>query len=203
MITRSQRKTLEFIKSFLQQNEYSPTTSEIAKGIGIKSRGVVYRYLKALAEEGFIRLIPKRHRNIELLSKPSSTGNHDVGCLPLVGAIAAGRPIEAIPQQESVDVASIFLGPKRYALRVKGDSMIEEGIFDGDIVVCESTDHARNGQIVVALVDNEEATLKHYYQNQDNTVTLRPANERLQPMTFSRNRVEVQGIYVGLLRIKD
>ncbi len=200
MITRSQRKTLDFIQLFFDKNDFSPTTSEIADGIGIKSRGVVYRYLKALADEGLIRLIPKRHRNIELLS--SGASQHQVfGGLPLMGAIAAGQPIEAVQQNETIDVASIFLGPNRFALKVKGDSMIDEGILDGDIVVCESKQQAHNGQIVVALVDHQDATLKRYYQNPNKTITLKPANQTLEPMTFAAERVAVQGIYIGLLRL--
>ena len=194
MLTLSQRKTYEFIQRFFVSHAYSPTAAEIAQGIGIQSRGVVHRYLKALENAGMIALLPKRHRNIQLSAAPSSQS------LPLVGTIAAGRPIEAIEQQEVVDVTSIFLGPNRYALKVAGDSMIEEGIFDGDIVVCERSQTAQHGQIVVALIDYQQATLKRLHYNSDHTITLQPANPTHQPMVYAAHRVEVQGIYVGLLR---
>ncbi len=199
MLTLTQRKTHEFIKEYFSEKGYSPTSAEIAKGIGIKSRGVVHRYLKALAEAGHIALTPNRHRNIRLLTSIQDmfTGG---ATLPLVGAIAAGQPIEAIPQQDSIDVASVFLGVNRYALKVKGDSMIEEGIFDGDIVICERQDSANDGQIVVALIDLEEATLKRLQRNLDNTVTLHPANSTLKPMQYPAERVTIQGVYVGLIR---
>ena len=195
MLTLSQQKTLKFVQTFFAKHHYAPTAAEIAEGIGIKSRGVVHRYLKALVNQGYIRLLPKRHRNIQLILNDTSTS------IPLVGSIAAGRPIEAIEQHEAVDVASVFLGANRYALRVKGDSMIDEGIFDGDIVVCERRESAEEGQIVVALVDQEEATLKRLYHGRDNTITLKPANPSHQPMTYPAERVAVQGIYIGLLRI--
>lgn len=196
MLTLSQRKTYAFIQKFFGENDYAPTAAEIAQGIGIKSRGVVHRYLKALASEGLIRLLPKRHRNIQLVASSLMCADQ----LPLMGVIAAGQPIEAIEQHEAVDVASIFLGPNRYALKVQGDSMIDEGIFDGDIVVCERSTTARDGQIVVALVDHDQATLKRLYHNTDKTVTLVPSSPRHKPMVYDEAQVAVQGIYIGLLR---
>jgi repressor LexA len=197
MLTLSQRKTYEFVKQYFHHNHYAPTAAEVAQGIGIQSRGVVHRYLKALADKGYIRLTPNRHRNIQLLARDASSPS-----IPLMGAIAAGRPIEAVAQQEAIDVAQIFLGVNRYALRVKGDSMIDEGILDGDIVICEHACNAQDGQIAVVLIDHEQATLKKVYHNVDNTITLLPANSSHQPMVYAANRVEIQGIYIGLLRFK-
>jgi len=197
MLTLSQRRTYNYIQKFFRDNDHAPTAAEIAEGIGIKSRGVVHRYLKALVSAGLIRLLPKRHRNIQLISESSISLDDS---LPLVGVIAAGQPIEAIEQHDTVDLATIFLGPNRYALKVKGDSMIDEGIFDGDIVVCERSDTAQDGQIVVALVDQEQATLKRFYHNADKTITLVPSNPAHKPMVYSDYQVEVQGIYIGLLR---
>ncbi len=196
MLTRKQSQTFDFIKSFFQENDFAPTMAEIAKGIGIKSRGVVHRYVQALSQEGLLRVIPNKRRNIELTNSAEKSN----WFLPIVGNIAAGSPIEAIPQQEALDISHVFLSPKRYALRVKGDSMIEEGIFDGDLVVCEHSDTAVNGQIVVALVDGLEATLKRLQINPDNTVTLIPANARLSPMVYSADRIQIQGIFIGLMR---
>ncbi len=195
MLTMTQRKTLQFIEDFIIRHTYAPTTAEIAKGIGIKSRGVVHRYLRALNEAGHIAMTPKRHRNIRLKRNLTQTTT-----LPLVGVIAAGCPIEAIEQHESIDVADVFLGDNRYMLRVKGVSMIEEGIFDGDLVVCEKSQTAETGQIVVALIDQQEATLKRVQHNQDHTITLLPANANLKPMVYAADRVEIQGIFIGLLR---
>jgi repressor LexA len=199
MLTLAHKKTEKFIRQFVEAHGYSPTASEIAAGIGIKSRGVVHRYLKALASAGRIALTPKRHRNIRLLD-PVTSLLDSLSALPLVGTIAAGRPIEAVPQQEHLDIAKVFAGMNRYALQVKGDSMIDEGIFDGDIVICEKADTADNGQIVVALIDHEAATLKRLQRNKDATITLLPANSALEPMVYDAERITVQGIYVGLVR---
>lgn len=194
MLTRTQQKTYNFIQSYIDEHGLAPTAAEIAEGIGIKSRGVVHRYVKALESAGLIDLVPNRHRNIRL-----HTAAND-NTLPLVGKIAAGSPIEAVQDNETVDVANIFLGDNRYALKVQGDSMIDEGIFDGDIVVCEQSDTARDGQIVVALIDENEATLKRFKRTVDGRISLIPANINLQPMLYTADRVKVQGVYVGLLR---
>jgi repressor LexA len=175
MLTEKQHQTFKFIKNYIAEFGIAPTTAEIAIGIGIKSRGVVYRYLQALQDLGLIALIPGRKRNIKIKSD---------SILPLVGKIAAGLPIEAIENAEELDILAMFIGDGRYALEVKGDSMIEEGIFDGDIVVCQQADSAANNQIVVALVDNDSATLKRFQNNYDGSVTLFPANIEHKPQTY-------------------
>lgn len=196
MLTLSQKKVYEFIQLFSKANQYSPTMAEIAEGIGIHSRGVVHRYVKALVNEGLIKIIPGRRRNIQLMpeSKPYT--------LELKGRIAAGSPIEAITEGETLNIVNIFLGSNRYALKVKGDSMIDEGIFDGDVVVCEYCEVPADGKIVVALIDHQEATLKRIKFNHDHTITLIPANSKLSPMTYPEDRITIQGIYVGLLRFE-
>lgn len=194
MLTLSQNKALQFIQSYFKKHGYSPTMAEIAKGIGIKSRGVVHRYVSALVDEGLVQLESGRRRNIKLRQNTST--------LALVGCIAAGKPIEAIAEHETLDIVNLFIGPNRYALKVKGDSMIDEGIFDGDVVVCEYAEVAQNGKIVVALIDNQEATLKRIKYNVDDTVTLIPANSRHKIMTFTKERVAIQGIYIGLFRFE-
>lgn len=199
MLTLSQRRTFEFIKHFIHKNDYAPTAAEIADGIGIKSRGVVHRYLKILQNAGLIALTPKRHRNISLLCNSLDTAKANRE-LPLVGSIAAGKPIEAIAQNETIDVMNVFLGDNRFALRVKGDSMIDDGIHDGDIIVCEKSDNADDGQIVVALIDEQEATLKRLQRGSSQTVTLHPSNPSLKPMVYPADQVQIQGIYIGLLR---
>lgn len=192
MLTLSQKKVLDFIEQYISHHHYSPSMAEIAEGIGIQSRGVVHRYVSALVKEGCITLLPGKRRSIQLIKKELN--------LPLRGRIAAGSPIEAIADNETVDILNIFLGSNRYALKVKGDSMIDEGILDGDVVVCEYNQSPPDGKIVVALIDNEEATLKRVKYHDNNTLSLIPANPKLKPMTYSRDRVTFQGIYIGLLR---
>ena len=185
MITEKQHQTFIFIKQYIQDNGYAPTTAEIALGIGIQSRGVVHRYLQALQNLGLITLAAGKRRNITI---------NRTTTLPLIGKIAAGLPIEAIDNAEELDILSMFIGDGRYALEVKGDSMIDEGIFEGDIVVCQKANTASANDIVVALVDNENATLKRLKNNQDGTVTLIPSNENHQPQTYAAERVAIQGI---------
>ncbi len=195
MLTLSQKKVLEFIKTYLAEHDHSPSISEIAKGIGIQSRGVTHRYVTALIKAGYICISPGKRRSIQLL-KSSATQ------LPLWGRIAAGSPIEAISDNETLDIMKIFLGENRYALIVKGDSMIDEGIFDGDVVVCEYNESPPDGKIVVALIDNQEATLKKVKYLPNNQVSLIPANAKLMPMNYPLERVSFQGIFIGLLRFE-
>jgi repressor LexA len=203
MLTKQQQATLTFIQGYFAKHQLAPTTAEIAEGLGIQSRGVVHRYLKALAQAGYLRLLPKRHRNIELLPH-QLTPTLPIQELPIMGAIAAGRPIEAILDHDPINLADLFLGENRYALRVKGDSMIEDGIFDGDIVVCEQAKTAQSGQIVVALIDDNEATLKRFFPDASGRyVTLKPANAKLKPMRYAAERLRIQGVYIGLLRLSS
>jgi repressor LexA len=195
MLSPKQYATYSFIKDFITRNQYAPTMAEIAIGIGIKSRGVVHRYVQALAEAELVRIIPGKRRNIELTDNTQGTE------LPLMGKIAAGRPIEAIHSNETIDIAYTLLGNDRYALKVQGDSMIEDGIHDGDLIICEYSEIARNGDTVVALVDSETATLKRFYKNNDETITLQPANATLDPMVYASERIKIQGVMIGLLRL--
>lgn len=199
MMTPRMKQTLDFIKSYFEEQGYAPTVAEIAKALGLKSTGVTHRYIKSLVEIGAITLLPGKKRNIMLNEKP--TVNDEQFTLPLLGKIAAGQPIEAIPGIETIDLARTLLGDDRYVLKISGDSMIEEGIFDGDLVVCVHTNHAQNGDIVVALVDNESATLKRYFRPNQNTIVLQPANANHAAMEFEAQRINIQGIMIGLLRI--
>jgi repressor LexA len=198
MLTRAQHKTFEFIKQYMQLNPYAPTVEEVARGIGIQSKGVAYRYIKALAQAGLIRLIPNRQRNILL---GSSQGCETGLSIPILGRIAAGQPIEALVEPESLDVLGLFQGQHCYALRVKGESMIDEGIWPNDIVICEPCQTAENQQIVVALIDDQDATLKRFKKNADGSITLIPANAALSPITLAGHRVKIQGRLIGLLRL--
>ncbi len=199
VLTDSQRRTYEFICKFIRENAFAPKLPEIAEGIGIQSRGVVHRYIRALERAGLIEVIPKRHRGIRLLKDNLFAAKH-AGRIPLVGRIAAGHPIDALESDEVLDLAAMFSGENCYALKVKGSSMINEGIFDGDWVVCERRETAQNGEIVVALVDDGQATLKRFYRQEDSTIILKPANDDMEQQVYSQDRVKVQGILVGQLR---
>lgn len=199
MLTRAQKKAYQFIQQFIKKHHCSPTLAEVAKGIGIQSKGVAHRYIAALANAGLIRLIPNRHRSIELIEQAQK---RMWSTIPLVGTIAAGQPIEAILQEELLDLQGLLDRPNCYALKVKGDSMIDEGIFDGDVVLCEHCDSAKNGDIVVALIDQQEATLKRLKYNSNGTITLIPANSKLSPLIYEANRIQIQGRFIGLLRLK-
>lgn len=202
MLTKKQMMTLNFIRQYFVVNKISPTASEVAEGIGIKSTGVVYRYLKALADLGEIELVPNKRRNIRLVLDEAANDG-DVA-LPILGSIAAGSPIEAICSHSSsaptLDFKSI-VGADRFALKVKGDSMIGDAICDGDYVICEQCQEFKNGQIMVVLVDGEEVTLKRIQRNMDGSVSLIPSNPSMNAMIFDAKRVAVQGRYVGLLRM--
>lgn len=196
MLTRVQQKTLDFIQRYCLQQGCAPSLAEIALGIGIRSRGVVHRHVGALADAGYITLTPGRKRGIRLAEDVRS----DAYTLPLLGRIAAGQPIEAIPGRDTLDLAAFLLGPDRYALQVRGDSMIEAGILDGDTVIIRHGAEARDGDIVVALIDGQEATLKRLKRRSDGNVTLIAANSAIAPMIYSADRVTIQGIVVGQLR---
>jgi len=206
MLTVRQKQTYQFIRQYILKHDIAPTEAEIAIGIGIKSRGVVHRYVKALATAGYLRIIPNRRRNIALIDNYEGDGGSGIlsgNSLPIVGRIAAGKPIEALETDEVLNVAESLLGPNRYILEVKGDSMIGDGIHDGDYIICEKAETACDGTIVVALIDSEEATLKRLIRNNDNTIHLVASNPRITPMAYSPDRVKVQGIYLGLLRLGD
>lgn len=195
MLTASQYKTFQFIEGFIQDHGYAPTIAEIALGLGLKSRSAIHRNLQAIATEGLINLTPQRKRNIELVNTCNTS-------LPIIGCIAAGSPIEAIHDRRSLDITYELFGPERYLLEVKGDSMIGDNICEGDLVLCERRSHVRDGDIIVALIDHQEATLKRFYRNKDETVSLCPSNPRLSPMVYHCERVEVQGVYLGLIRLE-
>ena len=199
MLTDRQRQVYDFIHAYVERHGYAPKLREIARHLGISSRGSVHRYVHAVADAGLIRIDPEHARGVRLRAKtPRSTARRF--SLPLLGRIAAGQPIEAVPGEDEIDLSEFFVGPNRFVLRVYGDSMIEDGILDGDMVIVEKRDTADNGEIVVALIDNQEATLKRLQRNRDGSITLRPANGRMPPMRYSAARVRIQGVVVGQFR---
>ena len=199
MPTDRARQVYDFVRAYVARHGYAPKLREIAAHLGIASRGVVHRHLRALEQEGLIGIEADRARGIRLRKGRGGAGARPLA-LPLLGRIAAGRPIEAIPGEDEIALSEFFVNGNRFVLRVQGDSMIEDGILDGDMVVVEKRETADNGEIVVALIDDMEATLKRLQKNRDGTVTLRPANGRMAPMRYPAARVRIQGVVVGQFR---
>jgi repressor LexA len=196
-LTDKQRLTLDFIERYLATHTVPPKLQEIADGIGIRSRGVAHRYVQALTDAGFITLSNGKHRGIQLL-KPNPHRPESV--LPLLGRIAAGRPIEAIPGEDEIDLREFF-GHNNFAVRVQGDSMMDAGILDGDTVIIEFRETADDGDIVVALIDESETTLKRFKRSHKGRyIKLIPANKDMEPMVYEASRVRIQGVLIGQLR---
>ena len=198
-LTRRQKEILDFIEGFLDDRGYSPSFEEIAGFFQYRSLATVHEHLSNLQAKGYIRKNYNESRSIELARTEMRLAAVD---LPLLGTVAAGQPIEAIEQKEAISVPEDMVsGPvAHYVLRVRGDSMIEEQIRDGDYVIVRARDTANNGEMVIALVDGECATVKKFYAEPDGRVRLQPANPDLDPMYYPAERVIVQGIVVGVIR---
>lgn len=202
-LTRKQQAILDFLLDNQAQFPRPPSLNELCQALGLKSRGSLHLTLSGLIEAGFVEAMGLKHRGVRLTEKALAlreSGQHLSHALPLVGSIAAGKPIEAIEHIEWINVPNQIRSEQScYVLRVKGDSMIEAGILDGDWVVIEQRSHARNGEIVVALIDNQEATLKVIEQTADE-VLLIPANSSMEAMRFHPSQVSIQGVLVGQMR---
>ena len=198
-LTKRQKEILDHIDGFIAERGYAPSFEEIAHHFGYSSLATVHEHLSNLERKGYIRKSYNESRSIELV-KPEE-GPQAVE-LPLLGAIAAGLPIEAVEQTETFAVPPDMVrrGRDNYVLKVQGDSMIEEQIKDGDYIVVSQQDSADNGQMVVALVDGEAATVKKLYREPGNRIRLQPANERMDPIVVDARQVQVQGIVVGVIR---
>lgn len=200
-LTERQKQILDFIRDFSQARGFSPTHREICERFGYSSYGTVHKHLKLLEKKGYLRRNWNQKRGVELAGAVLAQDAAPPSELPFYGVIAAGRPVEAVAGNESVAVPEHLLGDRRvqhYVLKVVGDSMIEEGIHDGDLVVVSRRDTAAAGEMVVALV-GDEATLKRFYPEGER-VRLQPANSRMQPLWVPARQVQVQGIVVGLMR---
>ena len=195
MLTQLEHRILDFIRDYIRQHGHGPTLKEIGAAMNIKSKGTVHRYVQALTNKGALEHVERGWRGIRLANEPFHSTT-----LPLAGRIAAGHPIEAIPGQDELDLSAMFVNDNRFALQVKGDSMIDIGILDGDWVIIEQRQTARDGDIVVALIDEQDATLKRFKRLADGQVLLIPENTNLSPMQYSPERVRIQGILVGQLR---
>ena len=194
-LTPAQERVYRFVRGYIDQHGYAPSYEEIRAKLGFQSLNAVFKHLKQIEERGFLR-IPWKNKKRALELVPVQTGS---GVIPFLGVVAAGRPMEAVEVPESIEVPDNFLGNgSNFALRVKGDSMIDDGIRNGDILVITRQSHAENGQTVVALV-NGESTVKKFYHHGDE-VELRPANESMQPIRIAAGEVEIVGLVMGLLR---
>jgi len=196
-LTPRQLEVLTMIRNCQRSRGYSPTMQELADELGV-SKVTVFEHVEGLVEKGVLRRRPHRARSLEVTSRAQFPDDRPT-LLPLVGRIAAGMPIEAVEDTENIDLEEMFAGGRgdRFVLRVSGDSMIDEQIRDGDYVVIERRNTARDGETVVALLENEEATLKKFYKEK-RRIRLQPANEAFRPI-YS-DRVDIQGVVVGVLR---
>ena len=220
MLTRKQHELLCYIHDKLNETGVSPSFEEMKDALDLKSKSGVHRLIRALEERNFIRRLPNRARALEVVRMPERiiplkqpatlmappppvlpiAANDSVIELPLHGRIAAGMPIEAMEGQSSLAVPAALLGPgEHYALEVSGDSMIEAGILDGDYALIRRAETARDGEIVVALIDDAEATLK-YFRREGQMIRLDPANHAYSPQRYRAGQVQVQGKLAGLLR---
>lgn len=220
MLTRKQHDLLCFIHDRLAETGVSPSFEEMKEALDLKSKSGVHRLISALEERSFIRRLPNRARALEILRMPEiaakptpaaapktkappvipQPANENVLEIPLHGRIAAGLPIEALEGQSTLSVPAALLGPgEHYALEVSGDSMVEAGILDGDYALIRRVDTARDGEIVVALIADSEATLK-YFRREGAMVRLDPANRAYDPQRYKPDQVRVQGKLAGLLR---
>jgi len=199
MLTDRQQDTYDFIVHYFEEHQRAPLLSEVAHGIGLSSQGSVHNYVQALVNEGLIERIVGRSRGLRLVEQHNEPERISV-ILPLLGKVAAGRLIEAVPDESEIDLGDMFSGSGRFVLKVNGDSMIDKAIMSGDYVVLQEQRTANHGDIVLALIDFHDATLKILLINNDGTVTLQPANTDYEPVTLPVERVMIQGVVVGQLR---
>ena len=196
-VTKRQKQVLDFVARFVEENGYSPSYEEIARGLGLASLATVHKHLSNLQEKGFIRRAWNRSRSVEMV--PTRLGGRAVE-LPLLGYVAAGRPIEAVVGSETIAVPEDLVGKRdTYVLRVKGDSMIDEQIRDGDFVIVEDRRTADNGEMVIALLNGSDVTLKKLYREQGH-IRLQPANPAMQPIIVQADQVQIQGVVIGVMR---
>jgi repressor LexA len=198
-LTKRQKEILDYIGAFIEDKGYAPSFEEIAEAFGYSSLATVHEHLSNLERKGYLRKSYNESRSIQLTRPDAGAPSIE---LPLLGAVAAGLPIEAITDQETLAVPPDMVRRRRdnYVLRVEGNSMIEEQIRDGDYIVVQAQDTAEDGQMVVALVGGEAATVKKLYREPGGRVRLQPANPTMEPMVVDARSVRVQGVVVGVIR---
>ena len=196
-LTKRQREILNYLNEFIEDRGYAPSLDEIGRRFGLSSLATVHKHLTNLQEKGFIRRAWNRSRSVELV--PTPFGGRAID-LPLLGYVAAGTPIEAVVSNETVTVPEDLVGQRdTYALRVRGSSMIDEHIRDGDLVVVEDRKTVRDGEMVIALLDGSDVTLKKFYR-ENGHIRLQPANDAIAPIVVESDAVQVQGVVVGVIR---
>jgi repressor LexA len=196
-ITRRQKEVLDFLSGFTTRNGYSPSYEEIAAGLSLRSLATVHKHVTNLQTKGLLQRAHNRSRSIDVL--PQRSTRKPMDRLPLMGRIAAGQPVEAIESAESISLGDIVGNRDVFALEVRGDSMRDEHIVSGDYVLVERTRTAREGEIVVALIDGADATLKRFYR-EGNLVRLQPSNTEMAPIYAQAANVSIQGKVLGVLR---
>jgi repressor LexA len=198
-LTKRQKEILDFVDAFLGEHGYAPSFEEIAAAFGYSSLATVHEHLSNLERKGYIRKSYNESRSIELLSEDGAGSALD---LPLLGNVAAGLPIEAIEHRESLSVPADMIrkGKDNFVLRVEGDSMIDEQIRDGDYIVVTSQATAEEGEMVVALVGGDSATVKKFYRDGPDRIRLQPANPEVEPIVANARDVAIQGVVVGVIR---
>ena len=196
-LTKRQREILDYLHDFIEQHGYAPSLEEVGRRFGLSSLATVHKHLTNLQEKGFIKRAWNRSRSVELVPKPAGSRVLE---LPLLGYVAAGVPIEAVAGSESIAVPENFIGRREtYVLRVRGDSMIDEQIRDGDMVIVEDRKTADNGEMVIAFLRGSDVTLKKFYRD-NGRVRLQPANPAVQPIFVDAAQVKIQGVVVGVMR---
>ena len=202
LLTRTERKVHGYLAEYFEAHHLAPTYEEIQTHLNVASKSTVKQLIDSLETRGVIRRFPRRHRGIELIEWPNDWSRHGQREIPLLGQIAAGHPIHSFTQADSLDVPRDLIGGagSHYALKVRGDSMRDEGILDGDYLVIEGRETARNGDIVVALIDDDQATLKRFFL-EPNRVRLEPANSSFKPVFIKPpQRLRIQGVVAGVIR---
>ena len=196
-LTKRQREILDYLNEFIEHHGYAPSLEEIGRRVALSSLATVHKHLKNLEDKGSIKRVWNKSRSVELIANRTGTRSAEI---PLLGRVAAGVPIEAIPSDESVSVPEEFIGVRdAYALRVKGNSMMDEQIRDGDIVIVEDRKKPHNGETVIALLDGANVTLKTYFL-ESNNVRLQPANPALSPLLLKPASVHIQGVVLAVMR---
>ncbi len=202
-LTKRQRELYDWIAEFVQKHGYSPSFEEIGSGMGLSSLATVHKHISNLEKKGLLKRDYNRSRSIDLLA-PKGRMKQAMAVaagaeLPLMGRIAAGRPVEALENPETISLADFTRSRDVFVLEVRGDSMQDEAILDGDYVLVEKAKVARNGDIVVALVDGSDTTLKRFYKEGD-TIRLQPSNATMKPILVPAASVQIQGRVIGVLR---
>jgi repressor LexA len=203
-LTRRQKEVLDFVWRFVEENGYSPSYEEIASGLKLASLATVHKHITSLEAKGFLRRGYNQSRSLEVSPKYADEVRRQKAAIryevPLAGRIAAGAPVEAYPGTETLNFADFVGNRDTFALEVRGESMIDDHILDGDYVLVERTSEVADGEVVVALVDEAETTLKRYHREPDGMVRLQPANAAMAPILVTADRVQIQGRLLAVLR---